>query len=152
MKTSNNKGSAYLFVIISLTITMLFMLHSLKKSRQATVVSYNLQDQLNIENAHSACKTFMFHKIKTWPMHKREFTLKNEQLSFGKQTCSIIPIQENSRQLSFSFTLKISSVKSKKSSKKSFLVYGKRKRVNRRRMSIHWLIEDYEEDAFSYDF
>lgn len=146
MKILSNKGSGYLFVIISVTISLLFMLYGLKKSKQATFVSYNLQGQLQSANAQSACKTYIFHSFKTHPIEKGDFTLKNQQIKFDGAQCSVKILKQNPERLLYYFSTTISSKDSKTTIQNAYQVKGERSRVSRRKKQVKWIMQNIDPD------
>lgn len=127
------------------------MLYSLKKSKQSTFVSYNLQKQLHLDNARSSCKSYIFHKIKTFPIEKQDLNLTNQQLNFDQTRCAVKILNQNSRKLIYTFTTTISSKDSKTKSEYSYHVKGHKKRLYNRKNQVKWVIQTLDLDDLPMD-
>jgi hypothetical protein len=98
----SRQGSAYLFVIGTLTVVMLLLLSSLRRSSEGTKHLFIIQDHWMVRNIRDSCTTWIFHKIKTWPFDKKgNFHLAENELEMGLGQCVFSSEFSDSRRFDF---------------------------------------------------
>ena len=84
-------GSAYLFVIGSITVVLFILLASFRRTTDASKRIFRVKEHMIAKNNLNSCVTFVFHTIKTWPFsrYKQHMDLEKGQLELGKTgSCS----------------------------------------------------------------
>jgi len=98
----NRRGSAYLFVIAALTVVMILLLASMRKTTENAKQVFHIEKHLKSRNLRDSCVTWIFHKIKTFPFDKSaDFSLETDEVKMGSGQCEFTPEYADSRRFDY---------------------------------------------------
>jgi hypothetical protein len=77
----SKKGSAYLFVLGAIVVTMLLLVFSLKKTVNTRKEQFSIENHLRASNAADSCVAYIYHQFKVNPQLAKDQVL---ELDSGK--------------------------------------------------------------------